>query len=338
MAPSITVLMPVYNAGKYLTQAVDSILNQTFTDFEFLIIDDGSTDNSVEIIKSYSDRRIRLVINEQNLGISATLNKGIELSSCELVARMDADDISYPERLKKQFDYFLAFPETVMLSTSVRFIDNENKSNEVQIVDHFFNCYFINFICAQYHPTIMYKRSVVIGHGGYKMRYSEDFDLWWRLMAANLKIGHLNEILLDYRNSDNSLSKVLKNQEYEDSAAELLRRNLRHYAGDSFAITDEEQKFFRHQYEPLLNTANAKAIRDAFRKLEYINQLIFNKPNVNYSSTDLAPQAELKKSEAFHYYYVKLPRLKAFRLLFSIYPPNESIRRILSSVKRKIKR
>jgi len=103
--PLVTVLMPVYNAERFLSEAMDSILNQTLINFEFLIIDDGSHDSSLKIIRSYDDPRIRLVQNEKNLGISATLNKGINLASADLIARMDADDISYPERLQKQYDY-----------------------------------------------------------------------------------------------------------------------------------------------------------------------------------------------------------------------------------------
>src|SRR5688572_25142970 len=108
--PCVTVLMPVYNAEKYLKEAIDSILQQTLTDFEFLIIDDGSTDASVRIIRSYADSRIRLVQNETNAGITVTLNKGIELAKAPLIARMDADDISYPMRLQRQYDFFLAHP------------------------------------------------------------------------------------------------------------------------------------------------------------------------------------------------------------------------------------
>ena len=94
--------MPVFNGEKYLREAIDSILNQTLTDFEFLIIDDGSRDNCVQIISSYSDPRIKFVRNDTNLGISKTLNRGIEMASAEYIARMDADDISYPTRLQKQ--------------------------------------------------------------------------------------------------------------------------------------------------------------------------------------------------------------------------------------------
>ena len=97
--PKVTVLMGVYNGQRYLRAAIDSILQQTFTNFEFLIIDDGSKDASVEIIKSYSDPRIRLLINEKNIGLAASLNRGINSSTSRYIARMDCDDISLPQRL-----------------------------------------------------------------------------------------------------------------------------------------------------------------------------------------------------------------------------------------------
>ena len=98
----LSVLMPVYNAEKFLAEAIDSILQQSFSDFEFIIIDDCSTDSSVAIIESYKDVRIRLYRNDSNSGISYSLNRGIELATTELIARMDADDVSYPQRMQIQ--------------------------------------------------------------------------------------------------------------------------------------------------------------------------------------------------------------------------------------------
>ena len=119
----LTVLMPVYNAEKYLKPALESILNQTYKDFEFLIIDDGSTDKSLEIIKSYNDSRIRLIGHEQNQKLIATLNEGIKLAQGEYIARMDADDISAPERLQKQMEFLEKHPATVVLGCDFQIID-----------------------------------------------------------------------------------------------------------------------------------------------------------------------------------------------------------------------
>ena len=127
VGPRVTVLMPVYNAERFLREAIDSILGQSFKHFEFLIIDDGSTDASADIIASYRDSRIRFVRNRTNLGITPTLNKGIALASCELIARMDADDISHPQRLQKQFGYMKRNPECALLSSWARVISEDGK-------------------------------------------------------------------------------------------------------------------------------------------------------------------------------------------------------------------
>ena len=113
----VTVLMPVYNAEQYLREAIGSILHQTFTDFEFIIINDGSTDRSEEIIKSYTDTRIRYYKNESNLKLIATLNKGFDLAGGKYIARMDADDISLPNRLQLQFELMEKNPEVGLCGT-----------------------------------------------------------------------------------------------------------------------------------------------------------------------------------------------------------------------------
>ena len=118
--PKITVLMPVYNGEKYLRESVDSILNQTFTDFELLIINDGSTDSSMEILNSYSDSRIRIVTNEVNLRLIKTLNKGIDLATGEYIARMDCDDIADPKRLEIQLQYMEKHPDVAVCGTGVK--------------------------------------------------------------------------------------------------------------------------------------------------------------------------------------------------------------------------
>lgn len=321
MSYLLTVLMPVYNASEHLREAIESILNQTFTNFEFLIIDDASTDDSVSIIRSYDDPRIRFVQNEKNLGISKTLNKGIEISSTELIARMDADDISRSNRLQLQYDYFLAHPETVLLSTSIRFINNEGYSIRDFKCTHAYNCYLIHFVCSLFHPTIMYKRSVVLAYGGYMVPYSEDFDLWWRIIVAgNNRVGHIEDILVDYRRSDKSLSTVLRKEEYNISTRELLLRNMQFLAGEHFTLTNEEVDFFQHQFDSLLNTGDIHAIVRAFKKLKQVNKLIFEKPNVNYKSGDLKYYAESKMDFSFNFFYIKLPRKQALHLLFAVFP------------------
>ncbi len=115
--PRVTVLMSVYNGEKYLREAIDSILNQTFKDFEFLIIDDGSTDSSADIIRSYTDFRIRLIQNEKNIGLTRSLNKGLKLAKGEYIARMDVDDISLPIRFEKQVSFLDKYEDVKLVGS-----------------------------------------------------------------------------------------------------------------------------------------------------------------------------------------------------------------------------
>lgn len=276
LPPAVTVLMPVYNAEKYLREAIESVLLQSFADFEFLIINDASTDTSVDIIQSFSDPRIKLVENERNLGISATLNKGISLASTDLIARMDADDISYPARLQKQVQHFSEHPDCVLVSAEAREISEEGTELSV---DHFEPSHFhymLNFQCWIYHPTVMYRKQAVEREGGYTERYCEDYDLWWK-MSRKSEIGHLPEVLLDYRHSSKSLSKVTHNTEYEAGHRQQLLRNVRYYTGEEFDLTIEEIEALRFNCGPLSSKNDLSAIATVFKKLDRINRAILGK-------------------------------------------------------------
>lgn len=290
----LTVLMPVFNAEKYLQEAIDSILQQTFPYFEFLIIDDGSTDSSIDIINSNTDPRIRLVKNVTNLGISATLNKGIELSSNELIARMDADDISYPERLQKQYDFFNEHPDCALLSTAARTI---TRDKEPVSIDDFKSPYFfynLIFECWIYHPTVMYRRSIVQQEGGYSTPWSEDFELWWHI-SRNYKIWHLTDVLLDYRLTEESICRVAKKEEYEKSQHQQMLRNIHYYTGHKMQLTNNEIQCLRHNFEPIISENNLTSLINCINKLEYINHCIFQKERINEDFSSIKEAALNKK-------------------------------------------
>ena len=209
MKPKISVLMPVYNGEKYLNEAIDSILNQTFIDFEFIIIDDGSNDNSVKIIKSYNDSRIKLFYNGTNKGLIYTLNKGLQLAQGNYIARMDADDVSYDYRFDKQLKFMAAYPEIGVCGTWVETSDGQifkyPITHEDCVVFKFFNSPLA-------HPTVMMQRDVIVKH---KLRYSNDFEIcedmeFWRRCLKYTKLGNVNEPLLLYRVHSNNVSKIKK--------------------------------------------------------------------------------------------------------------------------------
>jgi len=202
-ARRVTVLMPVYNAARYLREAIDSILSQSVQDFEFLIIDDRSQDDSRTIIESYDDSRIRLVCNSQHLGIVETLNRGLALASEEFVARMDADDVSVPDRLEKQCRFLDSNPEVGLVGGAVDLIDRAGKVRRhcrYPLSDGVIRWQLL-FQTAFAHPAVMIRKSVL---DAASLRYrqeashAEDSDLWLRL-AEHTRLANLAETVLRYR-------------------------------------------------------------------------------------------------------------------------------------------
>ena len=219
-SPLITVLMPVYNGATYLTVAIDSILNQTFSDFEFLIIDDGSTDQSIDQIMSYDDPRIQLIKNKNNRGQSETLNKGLSLARGKYIARMDQDDISMPERLKKQLDFMENNSDVDVCGSWLQLmgkyngiIELETQSEEIKI------SLLTNQNLA--HSAVMIRKSTLVK---YDLNYNptltvgNDYDLWVRMLEY-CSFANLPEPLLKFRMHDDQYSKIL----WEQNNAETNR-------------------------------------------------------------------------------------------------------------------
>lgn len=314
MGYEVTVLMPVYNASRYLRDAISSVLKQTFTNFELLIIDDGSADDSLDIINSFQDERIKVVVNQVNKGITAALNKGIELASAELIARMDADDICYPERLAMQVDHFRKNPVTSLLSTSVRVISDTGAPLFIDNFDRVHNAYNLNFICPIYHSTVMFRRNIILKLGGYKVPYAEDLDLWWRL-SRKYKMDHLREVLLDYRVSEQSLSNVSKKQEYDQAHRDLILHHVKYYNGDEVILNLHELECLRHEFGPFFASKNVTEIVTCLKKLDMINERIVSTPNLNYTTSEVIPYAQQKRDFILYYFYTRLPKHKALWLL-----------------------
>jgi glycosyltransferase involved in cell wall biosynthesis len=275
----ITVLMPVYNAASDLRRAIESILGQSYADFEFLIIDDGSIDQSVEIVESYSDRRIRLFRNEKNLGLSPTLNKGLELAGGELVARMDADDFSYPDRLARQMDYLNAHPDCALVGTGARVLDEGGAVRDgfdFRSESVYFN---LTFGCWIFHPTVMFRKEAVLEVGGYAAFYGEDFTLWSRL-SRRRRLHVLPEVLVDYRTSSQSLCNARK-AEYEAAARAQVMENLQHFLGRDYTIPESWIDCYRGNYAPVLAPGDIEEVARCIQELDRILAAILRTPNPN---------------------------------------------------------
>jgi len=312
--PGITVLMPVYNSAKFLREAIESILQQTFTDFEFLIIDDGSSDASVAIVKSYADPRIRFYQNEENMGISPTLNKGIELAAAPYIARMDADDISYPDRLQKQYLYLQAHSNYAMVSSLVRVVSEDGQLIRQDIFDSAYFYYNLTFICWIYHPTVMYRTAAVKEVGMYTEAYSEDFELFWQLSRRH-KIYNLPEVLLDYRQTNQSLHQVLKKDEYAQAQHAQLLRNIRYYTGAHYTIPESYLECLQHNFEPLRAEQSIGSVLACIHELDRISNFMLAKENPNRDVTAMKKAAMYKRRFIIKTFAHSFPRYKRIILL-----------------------
>ena len=196
----VSIVMSVYNAGKYLNEAIESMLNQTFADFEFIIVNDGSTDTSLQIIESYKDERI-VLINQKNTGLAKALNNGIDKSKSNFIARMDADDISLPDRLQKQYDFLINNPEYIAVGSNAIIIDVDGNyvfSSSRPISDEDVRQKLPK--TPFYHPSVMFKKNVFAKAGKYceAMVKAQDTVLFNR-MARYGKFYNIKEPLIKYR-------------------------------------------------------------------------------------------------------------------------------------------
>lgn len=202
--PEISVIFPAHNAERYLPEAIESILFQTFHNFELIIVDDGSTDNTRSIVEEYAkkDSRINPLFNERNLGIVESLNKAIKLSRGKYIARMDHDDISLPERLETQVRFLEEHPEIAAVGSNVILIDNKGDAIGVRKVPETPEEILKGIVLGNQivHPTVMLRREVFDVVGNYKkVLHAEDYHLWIEMIKKGLKLYNLQTPLIKYR-------------------------------------------------------------------------------------------------------------------------------------------
>lgn len=210
-APKVTVLMPVYNVALYVAEAINSILNQTYKDFELLIINDGSIDNTRDEVLKFSDTRIRFVENEKNIGLANTLNKGLELARGEYIARMDGDDISLPERLAKQVAILNSRREIDICGAGYRFFGNKNYS-AIYPEHHEDIKIGLLFGCCMIIPLFR-RQSILEADLKYNQKYfpAEDYRFWTECIHK-LKMYNIPEVLFLYRMHATQVSEVMTDQ------------------------------------------------------------------------------------------------------------------------------
>ena len=216
MKPLVSVIMSCFNAADTLNRAIDSILNQTYENFEFIIIDDGSTDATVAIVQSYlkKDHRFVFYQNLSNIGLAGSLNKGISVANGQYIARMDADDYSYPNRLCAQVSFLEENPSIDIVGSNMELVDKYDTvidvttipANHDRIVKRVFRKPLV------YHPTVMIKSTVFSNFGFYDstLRWAEDADLWYRIYDK-VTFHNLQTPLVRYTTREKLTSKIVWN-------------------------------------------------------------------------------------------------------------------------------
>lgn len=247
--PKVSIIMPAYNTEKYIGEAIESILNQTFQDFEFIILNDGSTDKTPEIIEAYAkkDKRIKFINNKKNQGFIASLNECLDVAKGEYIAKMDSDDISLPERIKKQVEYLDAHPEAGMVGCGYQIFDKEDVvrifSSHIKFFDLYIGC----------QVSIVMFRKTIIDNNKLRFRseylHAEDYDFYSRFIRYG-EIHNLQEVLYHYRWHGNNVS--FKYLDIQLKNSDKIRQNMLDFLTDDPAL---QQKILE-----IINPAQTKSI------------------------------------------------------------------------------
>ena len=324
--PLISVLMPVYNSEKYLSQAIESILQQTYVNFEFLIFDDGSTDQSQDVISFYAakDKRIKPFYNRENLGYVVHLNQGILISKGNFIARMDSDDISSPDRLYQQVHFLQKNPDTAVVGSSTLIINELGQELEVSVRHPsrkalFWQSFFTNPLA---HPTVMFRKSVIVQSGLYDPAKlpAEDLDLWTRVLKVS-SISNIEKPLLKYRQHPHSISRI-KGETQETESIKTTQAHWLHFCNR--AISKDHAMFFRNFHKGF-ELSRASDARQCFFLLLRLYVLVTRKYGfVAFVEKDAFGKLLYITLRSLRYSYVSFVQLSA--LLFLIFPLKSSLK------------
>lgn len=288
VSPCVSILLPVYNGAEFVSSAIDSLLAQTFTDFELIVLNDGSTDSSQEIIDSYSDSRIVRVYHD-NMGLHRTLNKGIELARGKYICRMDQDDTSAPERLEMQKNFLDSNFDVGLVGSTCWLVTIGETAKRV--VGYAFADYeikwFLLFDNPMIHSSVMFRKDILESSGGYaedsKYNYAEDYDLWSR-MSMHTQIYNIDMPLVTRIEMSDGMSYA-NLQKQRQQAFEISARNWQLLLGDEYNISDVDVAILRSIW---LSSALPEGVSaaDAFKRLPSLlraSERVFERIYKNYS-------------------------------------------------------
>lgn len=275
--PLVTVLMPVYNAEEFVGTALQSILNQTYENFELLVIDDGSTDRSAEIIKALGDSRIRYIKNDINLKLITTLNKGIKLANGKYIARLDADDIAEKTRLQEQVEFMEANPTVGLSGTWYTAFGSKNSTVKNPTSNQDIR-YMMLYQCAIIHPSTIFRTLVIRDNNlFYNMDYphAEDYELWCRFAEVS-DLANIPSVLLRYRLHESNISKL----ENSTQVANTLRIKTELFEKVGVKVSNSDLLLFERLNHHVVNFTTPELIQLG----QLISSLILANSNSKYVS------------------------------------------------------
>ncbi|WP_177732634.1 MULTISPECIES: glycosyltransferase family 2 protein [Flavobacterium] len=277
-SPLITVIVPVYNVAGYIREAIDSILHQTYSNFECLIIDDNSTDDTCSIIEKYQDSRLQIIKKDTNSGLANSLNIGLKLAKGKYIARMDGDDVLVETRFEKQVQLLEANPGIGVCGTAYETFPQKNSIELPEEHSDILTCML--FRCVVAHPSVMMRKELF----NQEMEYdetkepAEDYELWSRLLSRT-RFFNIQEILLKYRVHSGQISKI-KAQKQKEISYEVRYDLFKKYIPDFKLPYEVFKKCFEFNYEGTLKDLesqlnNLDLIRTAITKNESLNVPLF---------------------------------------------------------------
>jgi glycosyltransferase involved in cell wall biosynthesis len=291
--PKVSVILPVYNCEQYIYETVLSVLKQTFTDFELLIVDDCSTDKSVSIIREFNDSRINLIIKQKNTGYTDSLNYAVSIAKGKYIARMDGDDICLPTRFEKQVAFLEKNTDVILCGTAIQFIGFYNgiKQYPLKHEDIKIKLCFVTPFC---HPSVMGKKEVFLQFPYDKnFEPAEDIHLWSRIVKMG-KLENLDEILLNYRTHEMQVS-VSKKEIQNQKALSIRKEYLKNFFW--------EQKFSEEDFK-LIFANNKINTQDECKTVVFFLNFLKNQ---NYKIKEFDVEKFDKALE-----HVKILKLKSF--------------------------
>ena len=359
--------MPTYNTEvSILKTAVDSILNQTFRDFEFIIIDDGSTNNSVEYLNGVRDQRVKLIRNDTNLGITKSLNIGLRAAKGKYIARMDSDDIAFPERFEKQYAFMESHFDVFVCGAKVHYFKgesspvtqqvNQGKDNAVSIKGKFLRLrentrikntkanyqiedmesYRVRMLFTNpgpMHPTAFLNHEKLLKHHieyDERLAYAQDYDLWMRISSIG-RICILPDVLLHYRIHSGQVSKARRDLQNK-CAQEIQKKLLEQLLGN---VTEEEVSFHFTHSSSYGYDSNTKISK---RAIQWYKRIVAaNKKQKIYDQKKLLQYLDLvKQGLVFHSFTNDMSKIEKGVLAFQYMPFASALKAIINQVKIKL--